>query len=164
MNDACYICSGTAQTRCIIGVRRTRQDIPLCLQCKRLVKKRPRARRRKTSHRTRSAPSTRGWIDALRRSWNLSGDCFRCEVSGLRLEMDDPYHPLSITCDHDPPGSASFFIVAWVINDMKSDHNRDEFRRNVSALASIFKTPLENYTQIDRERENFANISGWRRR
>lgn len=137
----------------------------LCDVCRKLVDKKPspslRGRKR---DRHVPAPTTRMWIDALRRSWGMSGDCFRCELSGLRLDTIDPHSPLAVSCDHDPPGSNNYLVVAWLLNDMKNDHTRVEFYRNVRALAEIIAHGAPDIAAAERHHDSFSGISHWRRK
>ncbi|HBP23786.1 MAG TPA: hypothetical protein DEA08_39170 [Planctomycetes bacterium] len=72
-----------------------------------------------------------------------------------------------LVCDHDPPGSKTYLIVAQVINDMKSDHTRTEFWRNVKELASVLATGSPDHARADQARAYFLAGSGgikhWRR-
>jgi hypothetical protein len=136
----------------------------ICQGCEPALQKKPsptkRGRRR---DRHVPAPSTDEWIAALRRSWAINKDCFRCELSGLKLDLESAHSPLSMSCDHDPLGSANFLIVAWLINDMKNDHGRNEFYENVKKLAAIVQSNSPNHQLADKYQDSFANLLHWRR-
>ena len=68
-----------------------------------------------------------------------------------------------MSCDHDPAGSDTYLVVSWLINDMKNDHDRDEFYRNVTKLAQIVADGRPNVELADRFRDDFASIRYWRR-
>ena len=136
----------------------------ICGECDVALRKKPSpSKRGRQRDRDVPAPSTDEWIAALRRSWSIGNDCFRCELSGLRLDLKSAHGPLSLSCDHDPPGSASFLVVAWLINDMKNDHDRDEFHTNVMRLAEIIKGGTPDKDLADTYGESFANLKHWRR-
>jgi hypothetical protein len=136
----------------------------ICSECDIAVRKKPSpSKRGRKRDRHVPAPSTDTWIAALRRSWSISNDCFRCELSGLRLDLGSAYKPLSLSCDHDPPGSANFLVVAWLINDMKNDHGRDEFYANVMKLAAMVSGGGPNPVLADKFQDSFANLRHWRR-
>ena len=140
------------------------QSHVICDRCHIAVKKKPTpSRRGRQGDRHVNAPDTLTWIAALRRSWAITNDCFRCELSGLKLELEEAHRPLSMTCDHDPPGSDTYLVVAWLINDMKNDHDRDEFYRNVIHLAEIVAAGQPNAELADRFHEDFSSIQYWRR-
>lgn len=136
----------------------------VCRRCDDLLKRKRRTSMRgKARNRRVPAPTMADWITALRRSWRISGDCFRCEISGLRLDVQKRYQPLSLTCDHDPPSSGKCLVVAWLINDMKNDHTREEFERNVRSLAEILSGPALNHRMADAYHSRFEKIEHWRR-
>jgi len=138
--------------------------LPVCRRCDDLLKRKPRTSMRgRARNRRVLAPTMADWITALRRSWRISRDCFRCEISGLRLDVQKRHRPLSLTCDHDPPGSGKCLVVAWLINDMKNDHTREEFERNVRSLAKILSGPAPNHRTADAYHSRFETIEHWRR-
>ena len=136
----------------------------ICDECRVAIRKKPSpSKRGRKRDRDVPAPTTDQWMAALRRSWFITGDCFRCELSGLKLDMTSAHSPLSLSCDHDPPGSANFLVVAWLINDMKNDHERGEFYLNVGRLAEMIQTGSPDHKLADRYRESFAGLRHWRR-
>jgi hypothetical protein len=68
-----------------------------------------------------------------------------------------------MSCDHDPPGSDNYLVVAWIINDMKNDHDRYEFYRNIGRLAEIIKSGSPDPIVADKYHDDFATIRWWRR-
>lgn len=164
----CEICDNPCDTKRSIRVAKGDSYVferhHLCDQCHVAVKKKPSPTKRgRQRDRHVAAPDSLTWIAALRRSWAISHDCFRCEISGLKLDMESAHRPLSMSCDHDPPGSDTYLVVAWLINDMKNDHNRDEFYRNVTKLAKIVADGRPNVELADRFHNDFASIRHWRR-
>lgn len=136
----------------------------ICDRCHVAVRKKPSpSKRGRQGDRDVAAPDTLTWIAALRRSWSITNDCFRCELSGLKLDLDSAHRPLSMSCDHDPPGSDSYLVVAWLINDMKNDHDRDEFYRNVLNLSQIISDGQPDPQLADECHDDFALIRHWRR-
>ena len=136
----------------------------ICDRCHVAVRKKPSpSKRGRKRDRDVAAPDTLTWIAALQRSWAITGDCFRCELSGLKLDLESAHRPLSMSCDHDPPGSDTYLIVAWLINDMKNDHDRDEFYRNILNLSRIIAAGQPDPKLADACHDDFALIQHWRR-
>lgn len=165
----CDICLAPATNRRIRvsarGEKARYGPRPLCGRCDVIRQRKPTpSHRGRQKNRPVPAPTTEEWISALHRSWMITGDCFRCELSGLRLNLDDPHSPLSMSCDHDPPGSGAFLIVAWVINDMKNDHDRIEFVRNIKALADVLATGAPDPQKADAVTSLFSGLNHWRRK
>lgn len=161
-HNECAICCAA-----VVPPAARKRNVPpaVCSNCKPLLGKKPRTHRRGRK-RDRVVPGcTQGeWVTTLRRSWSITGDCFRCELSGLRLDTQNTHSPLALTCDHDPPGSPHVLIVAWVINDMKNDHDRQEFYRNVQCLAEMVKGSSPRPDLADKYEANFSNMKHWRRK
>jgi hypothetical protein len=167
--EICIICGAPGTPRRFLGTSdgaAKRYDICIaCDRCKLLLERKPGPHYR-GQKRDRFVPGcTRAeWIAALRRSWSISGDCFRCEISALPLDTSNAHGPLALTCDHDPPGSQHVYIVAWVINDMKNDHDLKEFYRNVACLAEIVSAGSPQSTLADKYVTNFSDLKHWRRK
>lgn len=164
----CVICTESCDTQRSVRVARDDsygfEQRTVCDRCHKAVKKKPSpSKRGRQRDRSVAAPDTLTWIAALQRSWSITNDCFRCELSGLRLDLDSAHGPLSMSCDHDPPGSDTYLVVAWLINDMKNDHDRDEFYRNAQNLAKIVSKGRPDTVLADTMQDDFANIRHWRR-
>lgn len=164
----CEVCSRPGNTRRVRVLsedgRHHYERRSICKSCDIAVRKKPSASKRgRQRDRDVPAPSINEWIAALRRSWAITNDCFRCELSGFRLDLDSAHKPLSLSCDHDPPGSANFLVVAWLINDMKNDHERQEFYVNVVRLAEIVRDGKPNTRLADAYCDSFASLKHWRR-
>jgi hypothetical protein len=164
----CAVCGREGQNRRVrvgnVDDRPKYESRVICSECEVALKKKPSpSKRGRKRDRAIPAPSTDEWIAALRRSWSIAGDCFRCELSGLKLDLISAHSPLALTCDHDPPGSGNFLVVAWLINDMKNDHDRSEFYRNISALAEVIGNGTPCIELADKYHASFANIKHWRR-
>lgn len=165
----CEICHQGARHRSIrinTGTGKYRfEKRPICTRCDAMLRNKPSpSRRGRKRNRHVPAPSTDDWIKALHRSWSITGDCFRCEISGLKLDTKNRHCPLAWTCDHDPPGSGRFLVVAWVINDMKNDHDQEEFIRNVRALVGILVSGKPDPALADAAYNGFSALKHWRRR
>jgi hypothetical protein len=160
----CEICNEPCNRQRRVRVDNGFETHPICDRCYIAVKKKPSpSKRGRQRDRDVPAPDSLTWIEALRRSWSITNNCFRCELSGLKLDMDSAHRPLSMSCDHDPPGSNTFLVVAWLINDMKNDHDRSEFYRNVQNLSRIISTGQPDPTLADQHHNDFANVQHWRR-
>lgn len=164
----CVVCNDPCDTQ--RAVRVARDDTygferhAICNRCHIAVKKRPSpSKRGRQRDRDVAAQDTLTWIEALRRSWSITNDCFRCELSGLKLDLDSAHRPLSMGCDHDPPGSDTYLVVAWLVNDMKNDHDREEFYRNIKNLAKIVGGGRPDPALADKHYDDFAKIRHWRR-
>ena len=177
MNNECTICNAKGSDRNVRIYDDFSEDIEdskrkhhydkrcICDRCYKLVKKKPSSSKRgRGRDRYVRGPDTLEWIEALRRSWRISDDCFRCELSALPLDIDDNHSPLSISCDHDPPGSMKFLVVAWVINDMKNDHDRVEFYRNIQNLSVIMESGNPNPVVADKFIGDFKELKYWKRK
>ena len=146
------------------------ETVSICKTCLPYATRKFNPRRGK-SRREIPVPLQGEWIKTLKRSHN--GSDFRCEVSGLPLEMKDYKSPLYITLDHDYPAGkgankkVEYLAVAQVINDMKSDHSKIEFWRNIKALAEITKGGTPDHDIAKKHRKKFlhakSGISGWSR-
>ena len=137
----------------------------ICDRCYKLVKKKQSSSKRgRGKDRYVRGPDTLEWIEALKRSWRISGDSFRCELSALPLDTEDSHSPLSISCDHDPSGSMEFLVVAWVINDMKNDHDRDEFYKNIQNLAVITESGKPDPLLANGFICDFKELKHWKRK
>lgn len=165
---SCVICNDTCNALRSVRVARDQaygfERHAICDRCHIAVKKKPSpSKRGRQRDRDVAAPDTLTWIEALRRSWSITKDCFRCELSGLKLDLDSAHGPLSMSCDHDPPGADTYLVVAWLVNDMKNDHDRDEFYRNIKNLAKIVGEGRPDPALADKYHDDFANIRHWRR-
>jgi hypothetical protein len=54
-------------------------------------------------------------------------------------------------------------VVAWLINDMKNDHERTEFYTNLARLAEIVQAGSPDLDLADKYRDSFARLKHWRR-
>ena len=166
---SCVICNAQATERRVNGTphgtRAKYRNILICDRCDSIRRRKPSpSLRGRQKNRLVPAPTSLEWIEALRRSWNITGNCFRCEISGLKLCPNNSHSPLSISCDHDPPGSGNYLVVAWVINDMKNDHDKTEFLRNVGFLAKILMNGSPDTKLADKYEINFSNLRYWKRK
>lgn len=155
----CYICS----TPEIAGNRAGHEICRRCL---------PQANRRHNKVRGKSnrevpVPTPQQWLDLLRHAWDARSQVFRCQLSGLPLNLEDNKGPLYPSLDHDRPGQPEWRVVAWVINDMKNDHTGAEFLRNIRHLARILENDQPNAERADKCARFFSRapdgIQYWKR-
>jgi hypothetical protein len=81
-------------------------------------------------------PCFDAWLSVLEKAWDASTECFRCQISGVRLQLDDRTSPVYPSLEHADNGQ--YMVVAAVINDMKSDLTLSEFEKVVVELAKRF--------------------------
>jgi hypothetical protein len=76
-------------------------------------------------------------LKAMRRQWDPRIKAFRCAYTNLPLTSD--YGPLHATWEHRKPGDpSSVVLVAWLVNDMKTDLSERDFKKMIRALAAHF--------------------------
>lgn len=107
----------------------------VCDKCKPLALRKFNKKRGKTG-RTVQVPKFHEWLTVLDKAWDQDGQCFRCQISGVTLCIDDRSSPAYATLEHADNGE--YMVVAAIINDMKSDLTLDEFKKIVKELACHF--------------------------
>jgi hypothetical protein len=105
-----------------------------------------------------AAPTHLEWIAALRRSWSITKDCFRCEISGLPLEIEYACdkRPFAISCVLALPGSVRFIVVARLTRDMRKYRLNGEYYMKLAALAVMGKAGPPDPVLADQLRVFFA--------
>jgi hypothetical protein len=80
-------------------------------------------------------------IKHMREQWRRNGE-FRCQYTGVRLELDDRDHVRYREWDHAIPGNEdSIVLAAALVNRMKCYLTANEFPVMVAALARHFGDP-----------------------
>ena len=84
-------------------------------------------------------PTVTEWRTALRAAWDRDGKCFRCAISGVRLDPTGRLPALYPTLDHASPGRrfGGWLVVAAAVNDMKSDLDLNEAKRAWALLSAV---------------------------
>ena len=90
---------------------------------------------KRRNNRTVDVPSFDEWLSVLEKAWDSASQCFRCQISGAQLSLDSG-SPVYLTLEHADNGQ--YMVVAFVINDMKSDLTLLEFQNIVIELAKRF--------------------------
>lgn len=133
----CEICGSTS-----CRVRNFTGKPNLCDRCckvagRRFIKFRGKRRREVV------IPTRREWLYALKAAWDVNGQAFRCQLTGIKLQTDQIGSPAYLTLDHATPGSAAggWIVVAALINDMKSDLAVEEFQTLVPLVAKCLVDP-----------------------
>jgi len=104
-------------------------------RCERCAKLYKRGEVRKKPDGTRWGIDKRARLATMKKQWK--DGAFRCAYTDLRLTED--FGPLHATWEHKNPGDpSSVVLVAWLINDMKTDLSHNDFKKMVRALASHF--------------------------
>jgi hypothetical protein len=67
-------------------------------------------------------------------SYDPAPDGFRCAITGVLLDIDDPYGPLGKCYDHIVPGEKRVIVVANFVNEMKTQLSLEEFKAVVIEL------------------------------
>jgi hypothetical protein len=66
---------------------------------------------------------------------------FVCGYTGIALDLDNPKSPWYFEFDHETPGDKSKVVLTCaLINEMKSDRTKEEFKYYVCQLAKCFTT------------------------
>lgn len=146
----------------------TKVTVDLCASCDGLSRRQFNSRRGKKRSRKIPIPTPWAWLEILRRAWDSDANVFRCGITGVQLDPADVNGPLYPTLDHIVPGTANWTVAASVFNDMKNDHTRQEFVRNILVLAQILsEEPARGHELADRFvsvfRRGADGISNWHR-
>jgi len=155
----CRICNSTTNK----GYRRDRKPwcssgepfVYVCDACKSVACRKFNKKRGRTG-RTVEVPSFDEWLSVLEEAWDSTDRCFRCQISRVRLCLDDRSSPVYPSLEHADNGQ--YMVVATVINDMKSDLTLAEFRDVVTELAKQFGG--DDQADLD---SRLANLSKFRR-
>jgi hypothetical protein len=129
----CRVCAGRLST-----------GSPYCQRCRRLVDRREG---RRYPNGTRWPVDRRARVRAMRKQWDPDIGAFRCHYTNVPLTTDSG--PRHITWEHRNPGQpSSVVLVAWLINDMKTDLSERAFKRMIHALDEHFLgiTPFNQRT------------------
>ncbi|QDT30032.1 hypothetical protein Enr10x_53910 [Gimesia panareensis] len=160
--EACELCGSPTNVK----VRNFKVATPpcLCARCHAVAKRRFNKFRGRKRDRIVDIPTRQDWIDALADAWDETSGCFRCRISRVPLELTNHKSPFYATAEHVAPGKRSegFWVVAALINDMKSDLDFDEFKKVLPLLAQIAlntdkKTERRQLEQVMRK------LRHWRR-
>jgi hypothetical protein len=130
-----------------------------CLTCAPLARRTFNRRRGRKRDRVVDVPTRAQWHAVLRRAWDGSTGCFRCEISGVRLDVNVP--ALYPTLDHSAPGASTdgWLVVCAAVNDMKSDLSLDEARKAWRLLASVADGNRAASEELERHLEVLKHFS-----
>ncbi len=141
------------------GICERPQDLGVfCATCAPLARRRFGRRRGRNRDRVVDVPTRAQWHAALRRAWDGGAGCFRCEISGVRLDVNVP--ALYPTLDHSAPGAAAdgWLVVSAAVNDMKSDLSLAEARTAWRLLATATDGNRAAAAELERHLETLQHF------
>lgn len=105
-------------------------------------------------HRKDAKRRKRGWkidgevrLSAMKKQYDKKAGGFICKLTGVKLS-DQPTSPLRPTWEHLVPGDPSTAVLAAsILNHMKSDLTRSQFKSVVTELARLFADPSRDFNR-----------------
>jgi hypothetical protein len=130
--------------KCVICGRPPRRLSMYCPQCRRIVLQK--------NHGIRARAT------ALKAAWSSDEEGFLCYYTGIKLDVDDPFSPWSLSFDHRIPGEdGTLAVAAWWVNTMKTALSEQEFW----SVVTEYDRYLREGGEFDRD---VAEFKYWRRK
>jgi hypothetical protein len=161
---ACKICGRSGDFHTIYAPTSISQcqNLVICDECYKAVRLKPSPSQMGRSFDQDAAPTTLEWITALSRSWSITKDCFRCELTTVRLDLKSATaeRPFGICCIPGPSESVRFIVVAGIARAMRKHRRTPENYRNLAKLAQVVDVGWRDPVLADQLRDALAGYEG----